>query len=93
MYDAEMSARYALKGASSRPASDYLPVDVNYDGKMNMYDVGITAASFGAYYGPPIQARWVFRCDSYNDRKINMQDIGMVARHFGETSAVWVPPP
>jgi hypothetical protein len=61
--------------------------------KMNKYNFGITAASFGAYYGPLIQARWVFRCDFNNNMKISMQDIGMVAGHFGETSAVWVPSP
>jgi len=69
-----------------------LPYDVNYDGKTNMVDIGTTAASFGAIYGPPMSAKWVYRADFNNDRKIDMKDIGGVAKNFGKTSAVWNPP-
>jgi peptide/nickel transport system substrate-binding protein len=68
-----------------------LPYDVNYDGKTNMVDIGTTAASFGAIYGPPMSAKWVYRCDFNNDRKIDMKDIGGVAKNFGKTSTTWAP--
>jgi len=69
-----------------------LPYDVNYDGKTNMVDIGTTAASFGAIFGPPMSSKWVYRCDFNNDRKVDMKDIGGVAKNFGKTSAPWVPP-
>jgi peptide/nickel transport system substrate-binding protein len=75
------------------PTANYLPYDVNYDGKTNMIDIGTTAASFGAIYGPPMSTRWIFRCDFNNDRKIDMKDIGTVAKNFGKTSGTWTPPP
>ncbi len=70
-----------------------LPYDVNYDGKTNMVDIGTTAASFGAIYGPPISTKWIYRCDFNNDRKIDMKDIGEVAKNFGKTSTLWTPVP
>jgi peptide/nickel transport system substrate-binding protein len=66
-----------------------LPVDVNYDGKVDMKDVGIVAHAFGTSFGPPQDTRWVFRGDINNDRKIDMKDIGLVAKQFSKTSAVW----
>jgi peptide/nickel transport system substrate-binding protein len=69
-----------------------LPYDVNYDGKTNMVDISIAAASFGAVYGPPISSRWMCRCDFNNDRKIDMRDVGRVASSFGKTSTPWTPP-
>jgi peptide/nickel transport system substrate-binding protein len=73
--------------------SNLLPYDVNYDGKIDMKDIGSAAASFGSFYGPPTSPRWVYRCDVNNDRKIDMKDIGMVAQNFGKTSTPWTPPP
>jgi peptide/nickel transport system substrate-binding protein len=70
-----------------------LPYDVNYDGKTNMVDISMTAASFGAVYGPPTGPRWIYRCDFNNDRKIDMRDIGRVASGFGKTSTPWTRPP
>jgi peptide/nickel transport system substrate-binding protein len=70
-----------------------LPYDVNYDGKTNMVDIGTTAASFGAIYGPPMSTKWVYRCDFNNDRKVDMKDIGGVAKNFGKTSTAWNPAP
>jgi peptide/nickel transport system substrate-binding protein len=71
--------------------ANLLPYDVNYDGKINMYDIGAAAICFGAAYGPPISPRWNFRCDFNNDRKIDMKDISGVAKNFGKTSSVWTP--
>jgi peptide/nickel transport system substrate-binding protein len=72
--------------------ANLLPYDINYDGKINMFDVGATAASFATLYGPPMSSRWVYRCDFNNDRKIDMKDISGVAKNFGKTSAVWASP-
>jgi peptide/nickel transport system substrate-binding protein len=69
-----------------------LPYDVNYDGKTNMVDIGTTAASFGAVFGPPTSIKWVYRADFNNDRKIDMKDIGGVAKNFGKTATAWTPP-
>jgi peptide/nickel transport system substrate-binding protein len=71
--------------------TNLLPYDVNYDGKVNMYDIGAAAASFGAIYGPPTSPRWIYRCDFNNDHKIDMKDIGGVAKNFGKTSSAWTP--
>jgi peptide/nickel transport system substrate-binding protein len=59
-----------------------LPVDVNYDGKVDMRDIGIVAKAFATAYGPPISSRWVYRADINNDRKVDMKDIGLVAKQF-----------
>ena len=72
--------------------SSNLPADVNYDGKVNIQDIAAVAGSFGASYGPPINARWTFRADIDNNRNINIVDITAVARQWQKTSAVWVPP-
>jgi peptide/nickel transport system substrate-binding protein len=71
---------------------NFLPYDVNYDGKTNMMDIGAAALCFGAIYGPPISPKWNFRCDFNDDRKIDMKDIGGVAQNFGKTSSPWSPP-
>jgi peptide/nickel transport system substrate-binding protein len=81
----------SLYDQAKQPQSNLLPVDVNYDGKVDMKDVGTTGMSFGSWFGPPIHPRWVFRCDFNNDRKIDMKDVGLVARNFGKTSDKWTP--
>ena len=68
-----------------------LPYDVNYDGKTNMVDIGTTAASFGAIYGPPMSVKWMYRADFNNDRKVDMKDIGGVAKNFGKICSIWTP--
>ena len=72
--------------------SNRLPSDVNYDGKVDMKDIGYIAQGYGGYFGPPLHARWNFRCDVSNDRKIDMKDIGYCAQDYGKTSGTWVPP-
>jgi peptide/nickel transport system substrate-binding protein len=71
--------------------SNLLAYDVNYDGKVNGRDIGATAHSFGAIYGPPMSYWWIFRCDFNNDRRIDMKDIGAIAKNFGKTCTAWVP--
>jgi len=73
--------------------SNRLPSDVNYDGMVDMRDIGIVCKAYGATYGPPLHPRWDFRCDLNNDRKIDMKDIGIVCKDYGKNSAVWTPPP
>jgi len=73
--------------------ANLLPYDANYDGKVNMKDVGLIAKSFGASYGPPVDPRWIFECDVNNDRQTDMKDIGRVAASFGKTSMTWAPQP
>jgi len=82
-----------LDSYATAPTCNYLPYDVNYDGKVDIKDIGTCARSFGAIFGPPMSSTWVYRCDFINDRKIDMRDIGTVARNFGKTSAKWAPPP
>jgi hypothetical protein len=83
---------HSLLDAATQPASGYLPVDVNYDGKVDIKDIATAAKSFGTSAGPPIHPRWIFRCDVNNDRKIDIRDIALVAKNFGKSSATWVTP-
>ena len=78
---------------STQPTSSSLPVDVNYDGKVNIIDIAAVAKAFDSAYGPPIDPRWQFRADIDNNRVVNVLDIGVVARDFGRTSNIWAPPP
>jgi len=71
--------------------SEYNCADVNYDGKIDMKDIAVAALSFGATYGPPVPANWVFRVDVNNDRKIDMKDIAFIASYFGMASVKWPP--
>ncbi len=80
----------ALQSTPAQPYSNRIPCDFNYDGYINMMDVGTVCRCFGAQYGPPIDPRWIFRADINNDRKIDMRDIGLVAKQFGKSSPVWV---
>ena len=84
---------HAQMNTVTGPVSNHLPYDVNYDGKINMIDIGTTAASWISNYGWPMLGKWVFRCDFNVDRKIDMKDIGIVASRVWETSAKWTPPP
>jgi peptide/nickel transport system substrate-binding protein len=81
----------SLKSVSQPPAGYNEPADVNYDGKANIVDVSTVAKSFGATYGPPIHARWIFRADMNLDRKIDIRDVSYVAKQFGKESPAWTP--
>jgi hypothetical protein len=83
----------ALMDNSTQPTSSSLPVDVNYDGIVNIIDIAAVAKAFESEYGPPIDPRWNFRADIDNNRVVNILDIGTVAKNFGQTSTTWVPPP
>jgi peptide/nickel transport system substrate-binding protein len=90
-YQAESQLSVAQNPPAVTPAlaGFNLPVDVNYDGKVDMKDIGIVARAFCTSFGPPQDARWIYRGDINNDRKIDLKDVGLVARQFGESSAAW----
>jgi hypothetical protein len=77
---------------STQPTSSSLPVDVNYDGIVNIIDIAAVAKAFESEYGPPIDPRWNFRADIDNNRVVNIADIAAVAKHFWKTSTPWIPP-
>jgi parallel beta-helix repeat protein len=56
--------------------------DINYDGKVDMKDIGAVARAFGEFPGRP---RWNPAYDINGDNKIDMRDIATVARNFGWT--------
>jgi hypothetical protein len=75
------------------PISQYLPADINYDGKVDMKDISMIASVYSVG-GPPMSARWRFRADFNPDRKIDLRDIAYVRKYFGTgTTAIWVPTP
>ena len=55
--------------------------DINYDGKVNIKDIGIIGKAFGSRPGDP---NWNPIADVYEDGKINIKDIGVVGKHFGQ---------
>jgi parallel beta-helix repeat protein len=59
-----------------------IPGDVNYDGRVNMIDIGIAARALGSYVGSP---GWNPLADMNEDGKIDMLDILFIARNFGKT--------
>jgi peptide/nickel transport system substrate-binding protein len=89
--EAQLSIAQNPPAVPSMLAGWNLPVDVNYDGKVDMRDIGIVAKAFGTTFGPPQGVRWVYRADINNDRVVNMKDIGLAARQFGRNSSAWVP--
>jgi branched-chain amino acid transport system substrate-binding protein len=60
--------------------------DVNFDGKVNMADVGQCAKAFG---GRPELANWNMEVDTNTDGKIDMKDIGTIAKNFGKNAPQW----
>jgi peptide/nickel transport system substrate-binding protein len=84
---------YLPQSLQDTTTTSNLPADLNYDGKVNIYDIAITATRFRVLAWPSIDSRWLFRCDFNNDRKIDGRDIAYVARNFGGQSPVWTPTP
>ena len=64
--------------------------DLNYDGKVNMADIGQAAKAFG---GTPVSgAIWNMEADAVADGKIDMKDLGTIAKHFGLNQTPWPMP-
>lgn len=76
-------ARKTIIPPSMYPLANW---DINFDGKVNMADVGTTAKAFGA---TPDDANWNLEADSNTDGKIDMKDIGTVAKNFGKNAPQW----
>ncbi|MEM3828144.1 MAG: ABC transporter substrate-binding protein, partial [Conexivisphaerales archaeon] len=81
----------ALTTTPTYPTCNYLPHDVNYDGKVDAKDIGTVGKAFGSSPGPPVHPRWCYRADVNNDRKVDAKDLGMVCKLFGKTSPPWTP--
>jgi len=61
-----------------------LITDINFDGKVDMKDIGMAARAFGTY---PCHPRWRMEADLPPcDGKVDMKDIGRIARDFGKTA-------
>ena len=58
--------------------------DINYDGKMDMKDIGYAARRFGMNATDPL---WDSGADIVGDGRIDMEDIDTAARHFGEVDS------
>ncbi len=54
--------------------------DINWDYKVDIWDVGIAALAFGSFPGHP---RWTEIADINGDEKIDIKDIATIARNFG----------
>jgi len=55
--------------------------DINGDGRVDMQDIGLAAAAFGAYPG---HIRWNQDTDVNEDNRINMKDIALISKNFGK---------
>jgi ABC-type branched-subunit amino acid transport system substrate-binding protein len=64
--------------------------DINYDGEVDMRDVGAAARAFGTYPG---HERWEKEADINFDNNVDMRDIGAIARKFGTIISLPVPYP
>jgi hypothetical protein len=56
--------------------------DINYDGVVNIMDIGIASQAFGS---SPDDQRWNSLADVNQDGKINMMDIAITAKNSGTT--------
>jgi len=82
---------------------NYIPGDVNRDGKVDMIDIGLLCDAFGTYgwqYDRPPHPKWNFWCDQdgcpqdgWRDNKIDMRDIVIACSNFGKSIEPWYPPP
>ncbi len=62
-------------------ANSLPPWDINQDGKIDIFDIGIVAIAYGS---APESPRWNPLADINSDGTIDFFDIAVVARHYGE---------
>jgi hypothetical protein len=55
--------------------------DLNFDGKVDILDIGIFGKAYGSYPGHP---RWNSLADVVRDKVINILDVVMIAKNFGK---------
>jgi len=62
-----------------------LKCDVNYDGIVDMTDLGIVGIAYGSC---PLDSDWNRQADvyPYEDWMVEMSDLGEVARRYGQTT-------
>jgi hypothetical protein len=77
---------YSRKTVMPPSMYDLANWDINFDGKVNMADIGQTAKAFG---GRPDKANWNMEADTNTDGVIDMKDIGTIAKNFGKTATQW----
>jgi len=68
------------------PVMYNITTDLNYDGKVDMKDIGPAAKAFGSFPG---HIRWNIEVDLNCDGKVDMKDIGAVAKAFGQKIEPW----
>ena len=57
------------------------PGDLNFDGKVDILDIGTFAKAYGSYPGHP---RWNPLADMNRDKVINILDVVTIAKNFGK---------
>lgn len=77
---------YSLKTLIPPSMYSLAPWDINFDGKVNMADVGTVAKAFGAAAG---ELRFNMEADVDASGKVDMKDIGAVAKNFGKNAPQW----
>jgi hypothetical protein len=77
---------YSRKTVMPPSMYDLANWDINFDGKVNMADIGQTAKAFG---GRPDKANWNMEADTNTDGVIDMKDIGTIAKNFGKNAIQW----
>jgi hypothetical protein len=71
-----------ITGDQTGGISPYSSIKFYPDGKVDMRDISLVVAKFGAYEG---QATWEYMADIFADRKVDMRDIAIPISNFGKT--------
>lgn len=58
--------------------------DLNHDGIVDITDIAMVEASFGAYVGPPLHPRWNPMCDIDKNGRVDVMDVARVSSNFGK---------
>lgn len=79
------------QSAATQPYSNWRPFDVNYDGLIDMSDIGLVASAYlsEGYPTPTTYPNWNFRADVNNDGLVDMNDIGLMAQHYLQACPTW----
>jgi hypothetical protein len=77
---------WPMNGANREHQGRYfwMPGDINFDRKIDIYDLSIVGAAFGSYDGDPPHPRWNPLADVNGDGKVDIVDMSIVASNFGK---------
>jgi hypothetical protein len=75
---------YALEPVTQMFRAEFIPGDVNGDGKVNLLDLCIITKALGS---TPGTRKWNPYCDLNNNGKVDLKDLCIAIRNFGKTSA------